>query len=68
MSSGARHCLQASAEEATSSCSCLCSVAARNDVVERNGLGQGTCLVSNLMPIPHQVPERKGLNRNALLG
>jgi len=49
MCSGVTHCLQASAEEAKSSCSCLCAVTAWNDVVGRNGVG-GHVLVSGFDP------------------
>lgn len=45
MYSGSNRYLQASAEEAKSSCSCLCTVTAWNDVVNSNGLG-GHVLVS----------------------
>lgn len=45
MYSGANRCLQARTEQAKSSCSCLCTVTAWNDVVNSNGLG-GHVLVS----------------------
>lgn len=49
MYSGANRCLQAGAEEAESSCSCLCAVTAWNDVVNSDGLG-GHVLVSGSDP------------------